>query len=94
MKIIAHVGLAAILVLGTMAPGGAGENWTLTHDIALLSKSPTGSRLRDEKITADLYRPKVSERVPAAVIINSGGGVSIYRTCATTGPSRSLAMRA
>src|SRR6266571_4225340 len=78
MKIIPLFCLAAILFLGATAPGAAGENWTLTHDIALLSQSPSGRQLKDEKITADLYRPKVDDRVPAAVIINSSGGVSAH----------------
>jgi hypothetical protein len=31
--------------------------------------------MRDDKIVADLYRPKQPGRGPAAVIINSSGGV-------------------
>jgi TPR repeat protein/dienelactone hydrolase len=74
-----HRGLAVLtVVLGTSQPGGASETWTLTHDIALVSKSPNGGKLIDEKITADLYRPKSDDQVPAAVIINSSGGVSAH----------------
>jgi len=77
MKVIARViCLTVVLCIGAMAPGAAGENWTLIHDIALLSKSPSGRGLKDETVTADLYRPNVEGRVPAAVIINSSGGVS------------------
>jgi TPR repeat protein/dienelactone hydrolase len=77
MKAIARViCLTVVLCIGAMAPGAAGENWTLIHDIALLSKSPSGRGLKDETVTADLYRPNVEGRVPAAVIINSSGGVS------------------
>jgi TPR repeat protein/dienelactone hydrolase len=76
MKIIARFLLAVILLLGTTALGTAGENWTLTHDIALSSKSPSGGQLKDETITADLYHPIVDGRLAAAVIINSSGGVS------------------
>jgi hypothetical protein len=60
----------------TAASDAAGENWTLTHDIAILSKSPSGRVFKDETVTADLYRPNVEGRVPSAVIINSSGGVS------------------
>src|SRR3954466_11198021 len=79
MKIIAHlVCLTAILCLGTAVSDAAGENWTLTHDVAILSKSPSGRAFKDETVTADLYRPKVEGRVPAAVIINSSGGVTAH----------------
>ena len=56
----------------------ASERWTLTHDVVLVSKAPKGGVLIDEKVTADLYRPKIDDRVPAAVIINSSGGVSAH----------------
>jgi len=78
MKITALWCVATISLFGTTALGAAGENWTLTHDIALLSKSPSGRQLKDEKVTADLYRPKGDGPVPAAVIINSSGGVSAH----------------
>ena len=68
--------LTAILCVGAQTPGSAGESWTLAHDIALMSKSPSGGALKDETVTADLYRPNVEGRVPAAVIVNSSGGVS------------------
>jgi TPR repeat protein/acetyl esterase/lipase len=77
MRVIARfICLAVILYIGAMAPGAASEKWTLVHDIALPSKSPDGRGLKDETVTADLYRPNVEGRVPAAVIINSSGGVS------------------
>jgi len=78
MRTIAYLCLGALLSLGTMTRGAAGENWTLNHDIAFVSKSPIGSRLKEERITADLYRPKIDDRVAAAVIINSSGGVSAH----------------
>jgi hypothetical protein len=79
MRTCAHlIGVAIIAYFGTIACGAAGENWTLTHEIALLSKSPSGRGLKDENITADLYRPSVDGRVPSAVIINSSGGVSAH----------------
>ena len=68
--------LTAILCVGAQTPGPAGERWTLAHDIALVSKSPSGGVLKNETVTADLYRPNVEGQVPAAVIINSSGGVS------------------
>lgn len=52
------------------------ERWTLTQDIALVSRLPVGRQMREDKITADLYRPKRDGKLPAAVIVNSSGGVS------------------
>jgi dienelactone hydrolase len=78
MKQIAHFVLAVVLCFCTTAVGAAAENWTLSHDIALLTKSPSGGQLKDENVTADLYRPLVVDRVPAAVIISSSGGVSAH----------------
>src|SRR5258708_36572576 len=58
------------------AASAADDAWTLTHDISLISRWPTSSgAIREDKVTADLYRPKQDGRVPAAVIINSSGGV-------------------
>src|SRR4051812_33155622 len=51
------------------------ERWTLTQDIALVSRWPAGRQMREDKVTADLYRPKIDGKLPAAVIINSSGGV-------------------
>jgi hypothetical protein len=77
MKVTAPlICLTVILYVGALTPGPAGESWTLAHDIALMSKSPSGGALKDETVTADLYRPNVEGRVPAAVIVNSSGGVS------------------
>lgn len=74
---VARLGLAIVVCfLSTPEPVGAGEKWTLAHDIGLVSKWPRGGKLDEQKITADLYRPKVDGQVPAAVIINSSGGVS------------------
>src|SRR5689334_22758274 len=68
--------LAVVVAAGQNA--AADEQWTLTHDVALISKAPKGGALVEEKVTADLYRPKSGDRVPAAVIINSSGGVSAH----------------
>jgi TPR repeat protein/dienelactone hydrolase len=53
-------------------------SWSLTHDIAIISRWPHHGRLEEDRITADLYRPHAQDRVPAAVIINSSGGVSAH----------------
>src|SRR4051812_31869722 len=75
MKSIVHLAcLATVLCFATAST--AGENWTRTHDVAILSKSPSGRVLKDEMVSAELYRANVEGRVPAAVIINSSGGVS------------------
>jgi TPR repeat protein len=57
-------------------PNPAGDPWTVTRDVELISRWPQGNRMREERVIADLYRPRRSGRLPAAVIINSSGGVS------------------
>jgi dienelactone hydrolase len=32
--------------------------------------------MREDRISSDLYRPRVEGRIPAAVIINSSGGIN------------------
>lgn len=68
---------AAFLALAvTTTPGFAEDTWTVTRDIALTSHPRVEGMVRDEKIVADLFRPNNrSGRLPAAVIINSSGGV-------------------
>ena len=58
----------------TTTPGFADDSWTVTRDIALTSRPRYGA-VREEKIIADLFRPNRSGRLPAAVIMNSSGGV-------------------
>jgi dienelactone hydrolase/N-formylglutamate amidohydrolase len=55
-----------------------GDPWLLTRDIEIVSRWPQGSRLHEDRVSADLYRPRDGGRLPAAVIINSSGGVSPY----------------
>ncbi len=52
------------------------EPWLLTQDIEITSRWPKDGRLQEDRVAADLYRPRAGERLPAAVIINSSGGVS------------------
>jgi dienelactone hydrolase len=67
---------AAALALAVMTtPGFAAETWTVTRDVALTSRPRVPGGVREEKIIADLFRPNRSGRLPAAVIINSSGGV-------------------
>jgi TPR repeat protein/dienelactone hydrolase len=54
------------------------DTWTFTADIPLVSKWPAGREMREDRITADLFRPKRDGKVPAAVIINSSGGVTAH----------------
>lgn len=57
-------------------PTRADEPWQVTQDISLPSRWPVGrTGFREDRVTADLYRPKGEGKVPAAVIINSSGGV-------------------
>jgi dienelactone hydrolase len=67
-----------LALLATLFPGAAlpqADPWTLTHDVSLVSRWPSASGLREQVVTADLYRPRMEGRVPAAVIINSSGGI-------------------
>src|SRR3954453_12249663 len=59
----------------TTTPGFADDTWTVTRDIGLISRARLPAGVREEKIIADLFRPNRSGRLPAAVIINSSGGV-------------------
>lgn len=52
------------------------EPWLLTRDIEIVSRWPQANRLQEDRVTADLYRPRAGERLAAAVIISSSGGVS------------------
>src|SRR5260221_4615723 len=61
------------------APAALPEDpWLLTRDVSLVSRWPRGERMQEDRITADLYRPRGAGRVPAAVIINSSGGVTAH----------------
>lgn len=52
------------------------EPWELTRDIELVSRWPQGrTALGEDRVTAVLYRPRGAGRIPAAVIVNSSGGV-------------------
>jgi TPR repeat protein/dienelactone hydrolase len=71
----------ALLVPTSLIAQPAGmptDPWTLTRDVELVSRWPRGDRMQEDRVTADLYRPPVEGRVPAAVIINSSGGVSAH----------------
>ena len=77
--------VAAFYEAHLSAPAKAGpqppperEPWSLTRDVEITSRWPQGGRLREDRVTADLYRPRGEERLPAAVIINSSGGVSAH----------------
>jgi dienelactone hydrolase len=66
---------AAFAIALMTTPAVADETWTVTRDIPLTSHPRIEGTVRDEKIVADLFRPNRSGRLPAAVIINSSGGV-------------------
>jgi dienelactone hydrolase len=62
----------------TASPQAASADpaWSITRDVELVSRWPVGrDRIGEDRVTADLYRPLVEGRIPAAVIINSSGGV-------------------
>jgi dienelactone hydrolase len=62
--------------LAAQASSAPDEPWSLTREIEIVSQWPNGERLGKDRIIGDLYRPRSHGRVPAAVIINSSGGVS------------------
>lgn len=60
-------------------PAVAADPWTLTKGVELVSRWPADrGAMREDRVTADLYRPKLEGRVPAMVIVNSSGGVRSY----------------
>jgi dienelactone hydrolase len=67
----------AVLAVLSGAADAREEPWVITPETPLVSRWPTASgQMREDRVTADLYRPRGAEgRVPAAVIINSSGGV-------------------
>jgi len=75
--------IAAVIVLVASSAHGAPpphQSWALTHDIQLDAIWTAGGRTHTDRVTADLYRPETPGRqaMPAAVIINSSGGVSAH----------------
>src|SRR5687767_11316783 len=64
--------------LAAQPANGQEDPWLLTRDIELVSRWPRGDRMREDRITADLYRPRIEGPVPAAVIINSSGGITAH----------------
>jgi dienelactone hydrolase len=68
--------VAIIAGTATATAVAAEDTWTFTRDIALVSKWNEYGRLGQDTVTAELFRPKVDGRIPAAVIINSSGGIN------------------
>ena len=69
--------LLCLISLPAAAPAVADEPWELTRGIELVSRWPQGlNGMGEDRVTAVLYRPKTAGQLPAAVIINSSGGVS------------------
>jgi dienelactone hydrolase len=69
--------ISMLLLLAAALPAvAADEPWELTRGIDLVSRWPQGlTGMVEDRITAVLYRPKLQGKLPAAVIINSSGGV-------------------
>jgi dienelactone hydrolase len=73
------IGFLACLLSGSAIAQPAkvpDDPWSLTRDIEIVSRWPIGERLEEDLVTAELYRPVGDRRVPAAVIINSSGGIT------------------
>lgn len=51
------------------------DKWNFSHDIDLVSKWNINGVHGQDTVKAELFRPKMEGRLPAAVIINSSGGV-------------------
>jgi len=67
-----------LLSFGTRA-NAEEQEWDLIRDIEFVSRWPLGlSEMGEDRVTAVLYRPKIEGLLPAAVIINSSGGVSAH----------------
>src|SRR6478672_2850248 len=66
------------VVVPAASPAAAeDESWQFSSGIELTSRWPKGlAGFGEDRVSAVLYRPKREGRVPAAVIINSSGGVS------------------
>ena len=64
--------------VGAQPTSAPDEAWLLTRDIEIVSRWPQGERLGADRVTADLYRPRADGRVPAAVIVNSSGGIAAH----------------
>jgi len=73
------LGFLSILATSALAlPGSGADDWTATTDIPLVSKWPRATSIQSDNITADLFRSTREGRLPAAVIVNSSGGVTAH----------------
>jgi dienelactone hydrolase len=75
-----------ILIFATLASAATAEmplddsRWSVTTNIPLEStwRSTTRAETKTSQVTADLFRPNLPGKRPAAVIINSSGGVTAH----------------
>jgi dienelactone hydrolase len=74
MKGIYAAILALFVSITWHPPALAKDPWTVSLDIPVRTVWPSGGVLIEDIVTADLYRPE-GNKIPAAVIINSSGGV-------------------
>lgn len=70
--------ISVAVMPATAMPGSGPDGWTATTDIPLVSKWPRGKAIQSDNITADLFRSTREGRLPAAVIVNSSGGVTAH----------------
>lgn len=70
--------ISVAVMPATAMPGSGPDGWTATTDIPLVSKWPRGKATQSDDITADLFRSTREGRLPAAVIVNSSGGVTAH----------------
>ncbi len=71
------LGVLLVAAAGASAqPTGNDENWTTELNIPIETAYRSGpGKIQSETVSGDLFRPKLEGRLPAAVIINSSGGV-------------------
>jgi dienelactone hydrolase len=69
--------LLFVALLTALPTTAADEPWQFTRGIELTSRWPQGlTGFGEDRVTAVLYRPQMEGKLPAAVIINSSGGVN------------------
>jgi len=69
--------LICLYVLSCLPALAADDPWEFTRGIELTSRWPKGpTGFGEDRVTAVLYRPRIEGKLPAAVIINSSGGVN------------------
>lgn len=80
VRLVASCAAFAIAWLSWGGPARALEDsWTVRQDVELVSRWPVGANgMGEDRVTAVLYQPTSPGTHPAAVIVNSSGGVTAH----------------